>query len=208
MVKGLLVMDVDSTLIREEGIDLLGEAAGVGEKVANITEKAMNGELNFEEALKERVALLKGLPESIFETVAKQIHFTPGAKTLVDKLHTMGYKVGLVSGGFHQTVDRLAVELEIDYIKANQLEIKDGLLTGRVIGDIVTKETKLEKLIEWSEMNQLSLNETIAIGDGANDLLMIQAAGLGIAFCAKEVVKKAAPHVIDTCDLTKVFELM
>lgn len=208
MANGLLVMDVDSTLIREEGIDLLGEAAGVGKQVAKITELAMNGELDFEGALKERVALLKGLPESIFDEVAKKIHLTKGARELVETLHAKGYKVGLVSGGFHQTVDRLADDLNIDYVKANTLEVKDGFLTGNVIGDIVTKETKKTKLLEWSELNQVAIEKTIAVGDGANDLLMIQTAGIGIAFCAKAIVKEQAPYSINIPDLGQVLEFI
>lgn len=204
MANGLLVMDVDSTLIREEGIDLLGEAAGVGEQVAKITELAMNGELDFEGALKERVALLKGLPESIFDEVAKKIHLTQGARELIETLHAKGYKVGLVSGGFHQTVDRLADALNIDYVKANTLEVRDGVLTGNVIGDIVTKETKKAKLLEWSELNQVAIDKTIAVGDGANDLLMIQTAGIGVAFCAKPIVKEQAPYSISSPDLAQV----
>ena len=150
-VKGLLVMDVDSTLIMEEGIDLLGEEAGVGQQVAAITERAMRGELDFEAALRERVLLLEGLPETIFSRIADKIHFTPGAKKLVDELHARGYKVGLVSGGFHETVDRLAEELGIDYVKANRLEIKNGLLTGHVLGEIVSKDTKVQMLKEWAQ---------------------------------------------------------
>ena len=127
---GLLVLDVDSTLIREEGIDLLGAAAGVGEQVAAITERAMQGKYDFETALIERVALLKGLPETIFKRVFKQIHFTKGAQELIEELHQRGYKVGVVSGGFHEMVDELAAKLNVDYVKANRLEVKDGKLTG------------------------------------------------------------------------------
>lgn len=140
--RGLLVLDVDSTLIREEGIDLLGAAAGVGEQVAAITERAMQGEYDFETALIERVALLKGLPEIIFKQVSKQIHFTKGAQQLIEDMHQRGYKVGVVSGGFHEMVDELAAKLNVDYVKANRLEVKDGKLTGKVLGTIVTKEVK------------------------------------------------------------------
>ena len=207
-VKGLLVMDVDSTLIREEGIDLLGEKAGVGSEVADITERAMRGELDFRQALFERVALLKGLPETIFEDVLREMHFTQGARELVETLHARGYKVGLVSGGFHETVDSLAKELGIDYVKANRLEVKDGKLTGRVLGDIVTKETKKNCLEQWAGENGLGLSETVAMGDGANDLPMIQTAGIGIAFCAKPIVKEQAPYQINTADLTQVLALL
>ena len=207
-VKGLLVMDVDSTLIMEEGIDLLGEEAGVGTQVAAITERAMRGELDFEAALRERVTLLKGLPEDIFARIAERIHFTPGAEDLVKELHKHGYKVGLVSGGFHETVDRLAEQLGIDYVKANRLEIKQGLLTGQVLGEIVTKDTKLAMLKAWAAENMLELNQTIAMGDGANDLPMIQAAGIGIAFMAKPIVREQAPYQIQECNLYRVIDLL
>ena len=207
-VKGLLVMDVDSTLIMEEGIDLLGEEAGVGAQVAAITERAMRGELDFEAALRERVGLLKGLPEDIFTQIAEKIHFTPGAEELVDELHKRGYKVGLVSGGFHETVDRLAEQLGIDYVKANRLEIQQGFLTGQVLGEIVTKDTKLAMLKAWATENKLELNQTIAMGDGANDLPMIQAAGMGIAFMAKPIVREQAPYQIQECNLYRVIDLL
>ena len=207
-VKGLLVMDVDSTLIMEEGIDLLGEEAGVGAQVAAITERAMRGELDFEAALRERVTLLKGLPEDIFARIAERIHFTPGAEDLVDELHKRGYKVGLVSGGFHETVDRLAEQLGIDYVKANRLEIQQGFLTGQVLGEIVTKDTKLAMLKAWAAENKLELNQTIAMGDGANDLPMIQAAGMGIAFMAKPIVREQAPYQIQECNLYRVIDLL
>ena len=207
-VKGLLVMDVDSTLIMEEGIDLLGEEAGVGAQVAAITERAMRGELDFEAALRERVALLKGLPEDIFTRIAEKIHFTPGAEDLVKELHKRGYKVGLVSGGFHETVDRLAEQLGIDYVKANRLEIEQGFLTGQVLGEIVTKDTKLAMLKSWAAENKLELNQTIAMGDGANDLPMIQVAGMGIAFMAKPIVREQAPYQIQECNLYRVIDLL
>ena len=207
-VKGLLVMDVDSTLIMEEGIDLLGEEAGVGAQVAAITERAMRGELDFEAALRERVGLLKGLPEDIFTQIAEKIHFTPGAEELVDELHKRGYKVGLVSGGFHETVDRLAEQLGIDYVKANRLEIKQGFLTGQVLGKIVTRDTKLAMLNAWAAENNLELNQTIAMGDGVNDLPMIQAAGMGIAFMAKPIVREQAPYQIQERNLYRVIDLL
>ena len=207
-VKGLLVMDVDSTLIMEEGIDLLGEEAGVGAQVAAITERAMRGELDFEAALRERVALLKGLPEDIFTRIAEKIHFTPGAEDLVKELHKRGYKVGLVSGGFHEIVDRLAEQLGIDYVKANRLEIQQGFLTGQVLGEIVTKDTKLSMLKAWAVENKLDLNQTIAMGDGANDLPMIQAAGIGIAFMAKPIVREQAPYQIQERNLYQVIDLL
>lgn len=206
--KGLLVMDVDSTLVQEEVIDLLGDEAGVGQQVADITERAMRGELDFRQALEERVATLKGLPESIFNKVYARIHFNKNAKELVAELHARGYKVGLVSGGFHETVDRLAAEAGIDYVKANHLEVVDGVLTGKTYGDIVTKEIKVQKLRDWAVENELVLSQTIAMGDGANDLPMIHEAGIGIAFCAKPIVRQQAPYQINEPDLYKVIEIL
>lgn len=206
--KGLLVMDVDSTLVQEEVIDLLGDEAGVGQQVADITERAMRGELDFRQALEERVATLEGLPESIFDKVYARIHFNKNAKKLVAELHARGYKVGLVSGGFHETVDRLAAEAGIDYVKANHLEVVDGVLTGKTYGDIVTKEIKVQKLRDWAAENELVLSQTIAMGDGANDLPMIHEAGIGIAFCAKPIVRQQAPYQINEPDLYKVIEIL
>ena len=206
--KGLLVMDVDSTLVQEEVIDLLGDEAGVGQQVADITERAMRGELDFRQALEERVATLEGLPESIFDKVYARIHFNKNAKELVAELHARGYKVGLVSGGFHETVDRLAAEAGIDYVKANHLEVVDGVLTGKTYGDIVTKEIKVQKLRDWAVENELVLSQTIAMGDGANDLPMIHEAGIGIAFCAKPIVRQHAPYQINEPDLYKVIEIL
>jgi len=164
--------------------------------------------LDFEAALRERVALLKGLPEDIFARIAERIHFTPGAEDLVKELHKRGYKVGLVSGGFHETVDRLAEQLGIDYVKANRLEIKNGLLTGHVLGDIVSKDTKVQMLKAWAQENNLELNQTIAMGDGANDLPMIQTAGIGIAFNAKPIVREQAPYQINVYDLYQVMDIL
>ena len=206
--KGLLVMDVDSTLVQEEVIDLLGDEAGVGQQVADITERAMRGELDFRQALEERVATLEGLSESIFDKVYARIHFNKNAKELVAELHARGYKVGLVSGGFHETVDRLAAEAGIDYVKANHLEVVDGVLTGKTYGDIVTKEIKVQKLRDWAAENELVLSQTIAMGDRANALPMIHEAGIGIAFFAKPIVHQQAPYQINEPDLYKVIEIL
>ncbi|HFI0065141.1 TPA: phosphoserine phosphatase SerB [Streptococcus suis] len=207
-VKGLLVMDVDSTLIMEEGIDLLGEEAGLGQRVADITERAMRGELDFEEALRERVGLLAGLSETVLDRILGRIHFTPGAEELVAELHKRGYKVAVVSGGFHQTVNVLAERLNLDYVKANTLEIVNGVLTGRVTGDIVTKDVKETMLRTWAAENGLDMQDTIAVGDGANDLPMIHAAGIGIAFCAKPIVQEQAPYQINEKNLYQVIEIL
>ena len=205
---GLLIMDVDSTLIQEEGIDLLGELTGSGAEVANITHRAMNGELDFTEALAARVALLAGLPDTVFATIRKQIHFTHGVRELVDTLHARGWKVGVVSGGFHETVDELADELGLDFVKANHLEVADGKLTGKVVGEVVTKEVKLASLKKWATELGLELSQTVAVGDGANDLPMILASGIGIAFNAKAVVREQAPYQINTPNLALALDII
>lgn len=207
-VKGLLVMDVDSTLIREEVIDLLGEKAGQGQVISEITDRAMRGELDFSQALEQRVSLLKDLPTTIFENIRKTIHFTDGAKELVTELHKRGYKIGVVSGGFHEIVDKLVDELKLDYACANRLEVSNGRLTGRTAGPIVTKETKVACLEKWAAENKLNLNQTIAMGDGANDLPMIHKAGIGVAFCAKSVVRQQAPYQINEPNLYKVVDII
>lgn len=205
---GLLVMDVDSTLIDEEVIDELGAAAGVGEQIASVTARAMNGELDFREALRARVALLEGLPTSIFDEVYRRVHFTHGALDLIDTLHGHGWKVGVVSGGFHEVVDRLAADAKLDYWIANRLETVDGKLTGKVQGDIVTKDAKLESLRAWAARMGIGMDQTVAVGDGANDLPMIHAAGLGVAFCAKPKVQAEAPNRLDERDLTKILDFL
>ena len=207
-VKGLLVMDVDSTLIEEEVIDLLGEKVGLGEKISEITEAAMSGELDFKEALKERVDLLSGLPTTIFDEIYKEIHLTNGAAGLIETLHGRGWKVGVVSGGFHEIVDKLAVDLKLDYVFANRLAVQEGYLTGETYGTIVDKSFKLERLKQWAKENKLDLSEVVAVGDGANDIPMLNAAGLGIAFCAKPAVKAAVAYHIDKKNLLMVLELL
>ena len=207
-VKGLLVMDVDSTLIEEEVIDLLGEKAGLGEKISEITEAAMSGELDFKEALKERVALLSGLRTTIFDEIYKEIHLTNGATGLIETLHGRGWKVGVVSCGFHEIVDKLAVDLKLDYVFANRLAVQEGYLTGETYGTIVDKSFKLERLKQWAKENKLDLSEVVAVGDGANDIPMLNAAGLGIAFCAKPAVKAAVAYHIDKRNLLMVLELL
>ena len=207
-VTGLLVMDVDGTLIRQEGIDLLAQEAGVGEKVAEITAQAMKGELDFSASLEARVALLKGLETSIFPKILEQMEVTPGAETLIMELHQRGYKVGLVSGGFHEVIDPIARSLGIDLVLANRLRTSDGRLTGEVLGEIVTPEMKKESLLTWTKENHVPRSQTIAMGDGANDLPMIETAGIGIAFMAKPIVAERAPYRIETRDLSLVLEIL
>lgn len=189
-VKGLCVMDVDGTLILEEVIDLLGREAGCEEEIAQLTSQAMRGELDFERSLRDRVSFLEGLPISVFDTVFNSIHLSPNAQEFISILQKNGILVGLVSGGFTPIVERLAKSLDIAYFSANQLEVKDGFLTGKLVGQIINPEVKKATLEKWREELKLSKERTIAIGDGANDLLMLKSAGLGIAFCAKEVLKK------------------
>ena len=204
----IIVMDIDSTLINEEVIDLLGEEAGVGDKVAGITERAMRGELDFKQALEERVGLLAGLDESVFDRTFARVSFTPGARELVAAAHARDWKVGVVSGGFHEVADRIVAAAGIDYCLANRLEIVDGRLTGKLAAEVVTKERKLEALRRWAADLGLDMAHTVAMGDGANDIPMIQAAGVGIAFCAKPKTRAAAPHHIDERNLMLAMDII
>ena len=207
-VKGLCVMDVDGTLIAEEVIDLLGREAGCEEKISQITSQAMRGELDFETSLRARVALLEGLSVSVFDTVFKSIHLSKNAQEFISILQNKGMLVGLVSGGFTPIVERLAKSLGISYFSANQLEVKDGFLTGRLVGEIVTGQVKQATLERWRKKLGLPKERTIAIGDGANDLLMLKSAGHGIAFCAKEVVKSEIVCHVDKRDFLEVLPLI
>ena len=207
-VKGLCVMDVDGTLIAEEVIDLLGKEAGCEEEISQITSQAMRGELDFETSLRARVALLEGLPISVFDTVFKSIHLSKNAQEFISILQKKGILVGLVSGGFAPIVERLAKSLGITYYSANQLEVKDGFLTGRLVGEIVTGQEKQATFEKWRKELGLPKERTIAIGDGANDLLMLKTAGWSIAFCAKEVVKSEIACHVDTRDFLEVLPLI
>lgn len=204
----LLVMDVDSTLIDEEVIDLIGEASGQGERIADITRRAMSGELDFRQALIERVRLLQGIPVSVLGDVLAQVHFTNGALDMISTAHHRGWKVGVVSGGFREIVDALVAQAGIDHSIANALETRDGVLTGITTGEIVTKETKLYALQSWARQDGVDMRDTVAIGDGANDIPMILAAGIGIAFCAKPAVQKAAPQSLNIRDLRQVISII
>jgi len=207
-VKGLCVMDVDGSLILEEVIDLLGREAGREEEISQITSQAMRGELDFESSLSKRVSLLEGLPISVFDKVFNTIHLSPNAQEFVSILQKNGILVGLVSGGFTPIVDRLAKSLGISYLSANQLEVKDDHLTGKLVGQIISPQIKKEILEQWRRELQLPRERTVAIGDGANDLLMLKSAGLGIAFCAKEVLKKEIPNHVDKRDFLEVLPLI
>ena len=207
-IKGLCVMDVDGTLILEEVIDLLGREAGCEEEISQITSRAMRGELDFGSSLRKRVSFLEGLPISVFDKVFNTIHLTPNAQKFISILQKNGILVGLVSGGFTPIVGRLAKSLGIAYFSANQLEDKDDHLTGKLVGQIISPQVKKETLEKWREELKLSKERTIVIGDGANDLLMLKSAGLGIAFCAKEVLKKEIPNHVDKRDFLEVLPLI
>ncbi|CAB4806223.1 MAG: phosphoserine phosphatase SerB [Actinobacteria bacterium] len=206
--KKLIVMDVDSTLIQQEVIELLGAKAGVLKEIAEITESAMRGDLDFEASLRARVALLKGLPESALKDVQSEISLTPGARTLVRTLSKLGHHIALVSGGFEPVIAPLVAELGIDHMRANNVEIKDGKLTGELIGPIIDRAGKALALKEFATAHNIDLEQTIAIGDGANDLDMIAIAGMGIAFNAKPAVKAAADSSVSAPYLDSVLYLM
>ena len=206
--KKLVVMDVDSTLIQQEVIELLAAKAGVGDQVIAITDSAMRGEIDFAESLIARIALLKGLPESVIEEVRKEITLTPGARTLVQTLHKLGHSVALVSGGFTEVIEPIAKDLQIAHVRANSLEVVDGALTGKVKGAIIDRAAKATALRDFAAIEGVTLEQTIAIGDGANDLDMISIAGLGIAFNAKPAVKAAADSSVSAPYLDSVLYLL
>ena len=197
-------MDVDSTLIQDEVIELLADFAGTREHVAAVTERAMRGELDFAESLRERVATLAGLPVEVLERAKERIRLSVGAKELISAVHAAGGRVGAVSGGFSQILQPLANELSLDYNRANELEIVDGKMTGRVLGAIVDRKAKADALVEWAHDFGVSPNEVAAIGDGANDLDMFEVAGISFAYNAKPMVREAADVAIDVPDLSLV----
>ena len=204
----LVVMDVDSTLIQDEVIDLLADEAGTHAQVAEITERAMAGELDFAASLTARVALLEGLPADVIDRVRDRITLTPGARTLCRTLRNLGYRVALVSGGFTEVIAPLAVELGVDHVRANTLEVVDGHLTGKVVGAIVDRAGKRSALEELALEYGIPMSRTIAIGDGANDADMLQAAGLGIAFNGKAAARDAADSSVSVPYLDSVLYLM
>ncbi|CAB4729530.1 unannotated protein [freshwater metagenome] len=206
--KRIVLLDMDSTLIQQEVIDVIATKFGVGEKVSEITEAAMRGELDFAGSLTARVGLLAGADVAILEEVAKEITLTPGARTLIRTLHRLGHKVGVVSGGFIDVIEPLLKELSIDYYRANKLEVTDNKLTGKITGAIIDRAAKAAALREFANSEGVSLAQTIAIGDGANDLGMLEIAGLGIAFNAKPAVRAAASSSINSPYLDSVLYLM
>ena len=204
----LVVLDMDSTFIQQEVIDLLARHAGVGGEVAAITERSMKGELDFKASLKERVALLAGLPEEIFEEVRSEITLSLGAREMVAKLHDEGHKVAIVSGGFTNVIAPLLEREGLDFFRANTLEVSEGKLTGKTIGQVIDREAKAQYLRELAVLLEIPLSATVAVGDGANDLGMMAISGLSIAFNAKPIVQEQAGSRINNGDLYEVVGLM
>lgn len=208
MARFLVVLDVDSTLIEDEVIELLADAAGSREAVAEVTFRAMNGELDFAESLRERVATLAGLPESVFAEVGARVSVTRGVPEMIASVQAAGGKVAVVSGGFHEIIDPLAERLGLDHWRANRLEVADGVLTGRVIPPIVDAAAKAEALQEWADAAGIPIAQTLAVGDGANDLPMMALAGLSVGFDAKAPVRDLADVLLDARDLSMLLPLM
>jgi phosphoserine phosphatase len=204
----LVLFDVDSTLIEQEVIDLLGARASRGEEVSKITAQAMAGELNFDEALKARVALLKGLPESVFQDVLGDISFTPGAESLIDELRRSDYRIGVISGGFLNVLDSLLKDFHLNFVRANSLEVVDGYLTGQIIGTVINRSGKAQALKDFAQMSGVQLSECVAVGDGSNDLDMIQLAGLGVSYRGKEILNQAADVVIEEPGLDQLLKYL
>ena len=203
----LVVLDCDSTTIQDEVIELLAESAGTRELVAEITERAMRGELDFSASLAERVATLAGTPETVFAEAYQKVRLSPGIRELIAAVHERGGKVGVVSGGFLEVVDLLAEDLGLDFWLANRLEVSDGVLTGRTIGAVIDAEAKAQTLRAWADQTSTPLAQTIAIGDGANDLKMMEVAGLSVAYNAKPIVRELADVQVEH-DLSQVIPLL
>ena len=202
--KGLVLFDLDSTLIEEETIDELAKLAGVEEEVKNITKEAMNGKIDFEESLKRRVALLKGLPTGEVKELISRLKLTKGAKETIKELKNRGYVVGVISGGFTIATDKVKRDLDLDYAYSNELIIKEGKLTGEVNGRVMGPTSKGDILEEIAKKEKIDLKDSFVVGDGANDISMFKRAGFKIAFCAKDVLKRNADISIDKRDLREI----
>ena len=200
--KQVVIFDCDSTIIQGEIIDELAQVAGVGDTVKEMTTKAMNGEMDYTEAVKKRVKLLKGLTVEQLEILTKGIHLTPGAEELISTLHRMGYKVGVISGGFTFFTDYLKQHLNLDYVFANELAVEDGVVTGEIKGDIVDAQQKGKILQKIAAAERISVDQIVAVGDGANDRFMLENAGLAIAFSPKEILKEYSDGMITTDNLS------
>ena len=208
MTKFLVVFDVDSTLINDEAIELLAERAGKRQEVAEVTSRAMRGELDFADSLRQRVLTLKGLDEAVLGEVSHQLSPTKGARELIEAIHERGGKAAAVSGGFIQLLTPIKQKLNFDMERANTLEVVDGKLTGQVIGKVIDRAAKADALMEWAKQLEVSLDSTIAVGDGANDLGMLEVAGLSVAFCAKPVVQEKAKIALNERDLSLLIQLL
>lgn len=208
MLRFLVVLDVDSTLIENEVIELLAGAAGSGDAVAAITRRAMNGEVDFEQSLRERVATLAGLPESVFVDVSALVEVTKGVPDMIAGIHEAGGRVAVVSGGFHEVIDPVAERLGLDYWRANRLEVRDGKLTGELVGRIIDAQAKADTLTEWAADFGVPLSRTVAVGDGANDLPMMAITGLAVGFDAKAPVRDEADVLMDVRDLSQLLPLL
>jgi len=208
MARFLVVLDVDSTLIEDEVIELLADAAGSRDAVAQVTFRAMNGELDFAESLRERVATLAGLPASVFAEVGERVTVTRGVPELIAGVHAAGGRVAVVSGGFHEIIDPLAERLGLDHWRANRLEVDGGVLTGRVVPPIIDAAAKADALQEWADAAGIPIAQTLAVGDGANDLPMMALAGLSVGFDAKAPVRDVADVLLDARNLSMLLPLL
>ena len=204
----LILFDVDSTLIKQEVIDLLAEKSGHGREVQQITARAMAGEIDFSQALLKRVSLLEGLPESVFDEVISEISFAEGFDELFSFLRKNGFLVGAVSGGFHNVLDKLFAQLQLDFLKANVLEVVDGKLTGKITAAPVDRMAKARALREFAALHKVELENTVAVGDGANDLEMIEIAGLGVSYMGKEILRQKADLHLEKAGLNALIQYL
>ncbi len=204
MKKYLLVLDVDSTMIEQEVIELLADRVGLRDQVKILTDQAMAGEIDFREALLQRVGLLKGLSAVVFQDILAEIKITDGVRELVSSIHESNGMVGAISGGFSQVLEPLAQSLGLDIFLANNLEVVDGLITGRISGEIVDADMKARTLLHWAQQYGIDVDDTIAIGDGANDIPMLKASGFGVAFRPKDVLRPHADLIIEGNSLAPV----
>ena len=204
----LILFDVDSTLIKQEVIDLLADKSGHGREVQQITAKAMKGEIDFAQALSKRVSLLEGLPDSVFDEVISQISFAEGSDELFSYLRKNSFLVGAVSGGFHNVLDKLFAQFQLDFLKANVLEIADGRLTGKITSAPVDRMAKARALREFASLHNIELENTVAVGDGANDIDMIELAGLGVSYMGKEILKEKADLHLEKAGLNALIQYL
>ena len=204
----LILFDVDSTLIKQEVIDLLADKSGHGREVQQITARAMKGEIDFAQALSARVSLLEGLPESVFDEVISQISFAEGFDELFSYLRKNGFLVGAVSGGFHNVLDKLFAQLQLDFLEANVLEVVDGRLTGKITSAPIDRMAKARALREFASLHNIELENTVAVGDGANDLDMIEIAGLGVSYMGKEILRQKADLHLEKAGLNALIQYL